>query len=244
MRTHFRELAAAIFLYALITPQNAWAQSPAPREPWVHVELGAGNYGLNHPEAARDPNLKGGSPDQYRVLEETLDDLVKAHGKSVVFYVNDRDAAAADYAALTLDEYRKRQGYDQVKIKTWVADFLTDDPPLAGSIHLKNPDSDMVSGSALRARVSAIANRSRTGLEITSSYHEALHHLREQYPKLNANFLGDGKPYYYPTGVRSNRSTLILRIPPAEAPQGIVRCAIEAFRKFSRSREPMRLRIY
>lgn len=114
---------------------------------WTHLELGAGNYGLEgHTKISQRKtvlkkleyvsNAKNYIDDlpevdpekydpyhQYAVLFWTLDELVKKKGKKGVFHVNDLYAEYAHYTVQELEKYAKHKGYEQVIIAELSGDY-------------------------------------------------------------------------------------------------------------------------
>lgn len=114
---------------------------------WTHLELGAGNYGLDgHTKVSQRKtvlkkfeyvsNAKNYIDDlpevdtekydpnhQYAVLFWTLDELVKRKGQEGVFHVNDLYAEYADYTTQELKKYAKQKGYHKVIITALFGDY-------------------------------------------------------------------------------------------------------------------------
>ncbi|MFN7038820.1 MAG: hypothetical protein ACK4OM_04555 [Alphaproteobacteria bacterium] len=114
---------------------------------WTHIELGAGNYGLDghtkisqnmtvlmelkfvsdipnfidslqeHPENNYDPTY------QYAVLFNTLDQLVYRNGARGIFHVNDLYNEYSEYAAEQLKQYASFKGYDEIIIEAVPGDY-------------------------------------------------------------------------------------------------------------------------
>lgn len=130
---------------------------------WLHLELGAGNYGqtgitnnkniftnfedvskyLNQSVMATDPEK------QYALLFWTLDVLVNRYGKNGVFHINDLYLIDALYAAKHLKDYAKKNAYDSLIIEVIPGDYSKIDSILTlqkfgkakySSVHLKNPE--------------------------------------------------------------------------------------------------------
>lgn len=133
---------------------------------WVHLELGAGNYGQDgHTKASQamtvlmkfkevtsarnyiDDLEEVGRGDykpeeQYRVLFWTLDELVRRYGEVGTFYVNDLYEEYATFATQKLVEYAKSKGYDSIVIEAMPGDYEQMDCNNVkySTVHLKNPD--------------------------------------------------------------------------------------------------------
>ncbi|MFN4175161.1 MAG: hypothetical protein ACK4HV_08680, partial [Parachlamydiaceae bacterium] len=134
---------------------------------WAHLELGAGNYGLegyskasqkeviHRIEATKKPTYVDRLPEkgfgnydpyeQYAVLFWTLDQLVKRYGDKGLFHVNDIRQDYANEAAKQLKVYALKQGYVDIKINPIAMDYMHFDPnitlgKLYDTVHLKNPE--------------------------------------------------------------------------------------------------------
>jgi hypothetical protein len=121
---------------------------------WAHLELGAGNYGLEgHTKVSQRMTVLAGlsyvsskpnyvdnlqerdqveyNPQaQYFVLFRTLDKLVKLHGPRGIFHVNDLFPQYADYAATRLAEYAQSKGYKHITIEPVSGDYTQLSPRL------------------------------------------------------------------------------------------------------------------
>jgi hypothetical protein len=119
---------------------------------WAHIELGAGNYGLDGhtkksqamtvlmdlsyvsnatnyidelPESDQelyDPNL------QYAVLFDTLEQLIFKKGPHGIFHVNDLYTEYANYAAEKLKEYVSAKGYEDIIVEAIPGDYTKISP--------------------------------------------------------------------------------------------------------------------
>lgn len=107
---------------------------------WTHLELGAGNYGPDgHTQQSQRKTVlmrlkllsdaknyidelelqgKGDykAEDQYRILFNTLDQLVERQGSSGIFHVNDLYPEYALFATEKLKKYAEEKGYRSVII--------------------------------------------------------------------------------------------------------------------------------
>ncbi len=116
-------------------------------EGWTHLELAAGNYGMDgHTRASQEKTIlmkipdvfdvetyfadledsgRGFYPpeDQYGVLFQTLDELVHRFGNIGVFHVNDLYEDYAKLATERLQEYAKIKGYRSVVIEAVPGDY-------------------------------------------------------------------------------------------------------------------------
>lgn len=135
---------------------------------YVHLELGAGNYGqeghtrkalfmtysannvgIPSPRTFFEGITENASmavlplkPEiQYRLLFLTLDELVKRNpGEQIVFHVNDLVVEWADYASERLREYAGRKGYDVIVETVPGNYFQLGTTNVYDSVHLKNPE--------------------------------------------------------------------------------------------------------
>ncbi len=114
---------------------------------WTHIELGAGNYGLEgHTKISQTktvlmdlkfvsdlPNYVDSLPmynkkpynayHQFAVLFDTLDQLVLKKGDHGIFHVNDIFQEYAEHAADQLRQYAESKKYNQVVIEVVVGDY-------------------------------------------------------------------------------------------------------------------------
>jgi hypothetical protein len=114
---------------------------------WTHIELGAGNYGLDgHTKKSQAltvlmdlsyvsaaPNYIDELPEydpnpydpnhQYAILFETLDQLILKKGPYGIFHVNDLYSEYADYAAEKLKEYVSSKGYEDIIVEAIPGDY-------------------------------------------------------------------------------------------------------------------------
>jgi hypothetical protein len=121
---------------------------------WSHIELGAGNYGLDgHTKTSQymtilmefkyvsdrykelidslpesNPNPDYDPYHQYAVLFDTLDQLVDKYGPKGIFHINDLFQEYCDYAALQLREYAKIKGYKDIIIEVIPGDYTQINP--------------------------------------------------------------------------------------------------------------------
>jgi hypothetical protein len=114
------------------------------KEPWVHLELGAANYGENGYSKRH-----GGHDSQFLPLYHTIDELIQTHGPNTpgIFYVNDFYEDACKYSCGRLRDYISKT-YPETKIQlaSIVKDYFEIDiladcgVEKVDSIHLKNPE--------------------------------------------------------------------------------------------------------
>ncbi len=131
--------------------------------PWVHIELGAGNYGPKGGEG-----VKAG-PDQYLNLYRALESMIRTKGESGVIYINDYDRTAADFAASQLRNYCKKHNYSEIEVRVLVGDYTTLALPQADTIHLRYPEPSLFSDPVKMSPVlQRIANHAKQGLEVTT----------------------------------------------------------------------------
>jgi hypothetical protein len=135
-------------LFLLVTSLSSFAFGEAAIfNGWTHLELGAGNYGLDgHTKTSQamtvlmkiedvsneknyiDDLEEFGRGDykpeeQYGVLFWTLDELVKRYGDVGVFHINDLYDEYAFFATQRLMEYAVSKGYDSVIIEAIPGDY-------------------------------------------------------------------------------------------------------------------------
>ncbi len=126
---------------------------------WLHLELGAGNYGeKGDPQDHRttrpfDPFV------QYRVLFNTVDQLIERYGPSGIIVLNDSNIHSLRYAAEQLRLYNEIRGYDRIEIDTIRGNYFNLNPKnllesysrkTFDTIHLKNPDQNFFGVTARR----------------------------------------------------------------------------------------------
>lgn len=131
-------------------------------EEWVHLELGAGNYGrdghtqtsqaktvvLKLKEITSEPNYideleETGSGDylpeeQYEILFWTLDQMIQRYGEKGIFHVNDLYEDYAEYATEKLANYAASMGYHSVTIESIPGDYASLDPSRTLAKHGKH----------------------------------------------------------------------------------------------------------
>lgn len=129
---------------------------------WTHLELGAGNYGLDgHTKASQQKTVLQKISDvsseknyideleevgsgiynpeqQYAVLFWTLDELVLRYGEHGLFHVNDLYEEYASWAAEKLTEYAKKRGYFHVTVEVVAGDYQKIDPTSTLRRYAKN----------------------------------------------------------------------------------------------------------
>ncbi len=144
---HF--LSRFIFFFFVLFSLNA---SDFAFSGWTHLELGAGNYGLDgHTKTSQRKTVLQKIPnvspetnyidhleemgsgaynpeEQYAVLFWTLDELVLRYGERGLFHVNDLYEEYASFAAEKLTEYAKNRGYSQITIEVVAGDYQKIDP--------------------------------------------------------------------------------------------------------------------
>lgn len=159
---------------------------------WIHLELGAGNYGKTGGHNKRNMEQKFDPNIQYKVLFETLDQLIERYGPAGVFQINDIEQAYMEYAVHKLQEYAEIQGYDRLVIEGCPGDYFTINfmPYLNkygrykyDSLHLKNPEGTIYRGhkknaaafvknrQEARDKLQKVANYSKEGLYFFTLYH-------------------------------------------------------------------------
>jgi len=133
---------------------------------WIHLELGAGNYGPDgHTKASQKKTVlkkvsyvsekdnyineleERGRVDylpeeQYGILFWTLDQLVERYGEKGIFHVNDLYEEYALFGVEKIQEYALSQGYLEVLIEPVVGDYQNIDARATLSKHgVKKYDS-------------------------------------------------------------------------------------------------------
>jgi len=124
---------------------------------------------------------------QFRVLFQTLEQLIATKGPLIIFHVNDLFADYSSFAADALRGYALNQGYDQVIIESIPGDYIKFDKsasllPYAkfayDSVHLKNTEvsfyhygmdgttmlADQNSRAKAREKLQILANLCHDGL--------------------------------------------------------------------------------
>jgi hypothetical protein len=221
--------------------------------PWSHIELGGGNYGADgHTRKSQlmtvgaqlrvtnQSNYIDDLPqedpfcyvpgNQYRVLFDTLDELVKQHGSDDgVFHVNDLFAEYADYAVEKLKRYAVEKGYNRLVIESIHGDYTRIDPKETlkayhlqryDTAHLKNFEvsffmavmdgeqfiSTPESRSNGRKGLQRLANLAVHGLELIVVYHPNFIPLEEKQLMEGHIFYQPTNatlmPYFFPEGVK------------------------------------------
>jgi len=178
---------------------------------WRHLELGAGNYGadghtkisqqmtvLQKLKATSARNYVDDLPEkdslpydpevQYRILFDTLDNLVARFGDNGIFHVNDLYEEYATFAAAKLTDYAHKRGYKRVLIDVIPGDYENIDPSLTlgkhgkalyDTVHLKNPEVsfyyDVMDGNDLSSSSESRANARRVLQKLAQLSHEGLY---------------------------------------------------------------------
>lgn len=153
---NFKKISLYCFFLIIMPLLSGCVFSPQ-KEPssfsgWTHLELAAGNYGLDgHTKISQrktvlmkiqyvtnaknyiddlpevDPE-KYDPSHQYAILFWTLDELVKRKGEQGVFHVNDLYAEYAEYATQELKKYAKQKGYNHIIISSLSCDYADINP--------------------------------------------------------------------------------------------------------------------
>jgi hypothetical protein len=119
---------------------------------WTHLELGAGNYGLdgysqlsqkktvfkklktvstakNYLDELPEKGNGDYKPEnQYGILFETLDEMVARHGPVGIFHVNDLYEEYATFATDKLKKYAQDKGYTSVIVESIPGDYQKINP--------------------------------------------------------------------------------------------------------------------
>lgn len=233
--------------------------------PWFHIELGGGNYGEEgHTQTSQSktvlkkldvtcaPNYIDELnliddycyvPDyQYRVLFDTLDELIQRHGPNGVFHINDLVPEYAFFAVERLREYAQEKGYTQIIVEAVPGDYANIDPrqtlsrygaDLYNTAHLKNPEVSFfhhsMDGDALhhssssiyeaRACLQKLADLAHEGLQFTVilnpnfvPYEEVLAMFQQGFYEAST---AKAYPYIWPEGDKSINPMFmhVVRIP-------------------------------
>lgn len=141
---------------------------------WVHLELGAANYG---PPNKRN---KTNSKDQLYLLFWTAEQLVEKFGPKGVICVNDLEFDITQWAVDELDKFLTENAYHQIETRNFSGDYTKLDftsfireygKELFDSIHLKNPEANFFGKSftkqsrqSTRKMLKQIANQGTEGL--------------------------------------------------------------------------------
>lgn len=182
------KIVKKLWIAAVLIPLLFFWFSTKTFDGWTHLELGAGNYGPDgHTQCSQqmtvlmklktvskvknyidELEVKGKGDykpeDQYRVLFQTLDQLVDRHGPKGVFHVNDLYEEYASFAVDKLKKYAEQKGYSSVIIDSVPGDYqnINSRKTLSkygrkkyDSLHLKNPEISLyyeeMDGDTLRA---------------------------------------------------------------------------------------------
>ncbi len=152
-KMNYLHRAVCLFLLTVFSfPHALFSHEENVFNGWIHLELGAGNYGsrkahiktslsktalieigdvsdAKHYVNALDEMPQGGyiPQEQYGVLFWTLDQLVERYGEAGVFHVNDIQKGDAFFATEKLMEYATEKGYDSVIIEAVPGDYRSTD---------------------------------------------------------------------------------------------------------------------
>lgn len=145
--TYPRRLTYVMLLFIISLSTLTFGLEEAIYNGWAHLELGAGNYGLDgHTKTSQamtvlmkikdvsdeknyiDDLEEVGRGDykaeeQYGVLFWTLDELVRRYGDVGIFHVNDLYDEYAIFATQKLMDYAISKGYDSIIIETVPGDY-------------------------------------------------------------------------------------------------------------------------
>lgn len=166
-----------------------------PHLKWTHIELGAANYAE---DPGRDPSYRRKNEchkDQYKLLFDTIDELIQKKGKEGIFYVNDLREKDVGFTIYQLEQYIMQQCPDaKIELKPLIGNFFYIDLPKVDSIHLKNPEYDFfeaLDDQEKRERLAYFANCSKEGLTFVTYYKRPLlnrlNRLKIGYKICNAN---------------------------------------------------------
>lgn len=168
-----------------------------------HLELGAANYGPD----------QGVSPNRYKVLDETLADLINEYGTQGTIYLNDIDSVGLDMAAGHVEEWLRARGLTHIEVKLLPGDYTRIKLPQVKSLHLSNPGNDQIPtpekseqrNQELVEAFERIAAHSETGMRISSFYYWPHHNYISVLMSLvkDSVFIATGEKgymYYTPDG--------------------------------------------
>jgi hypothetical protein len=183
---------------------------PAPAQ-ISHLEVGAANYDVSD----------GSSPNRFKILELTAEDLIREYGPSGKIILNDGFPEALNMAANHLRTWLARQGYRDIEVETLLADYNAMEPPPVKTANLSNPGSDQLpvfeeqpmNEYIVRGLVN-LARGSASGLKITSYYvngnfdfvGEIRRYLGADMELLKIN--DNGYPYFHPAGLDLSKMDL------------------------------------
>lgn len=233
--------------------------------PWFHIELGGGNYGeeghtqtsqsktvLKKLEVTCAPNYVDDlnliddycyvPAYQYRVLFDTLEELIQHHGPEGVFHINDLVPEYTFFAVERLREYAQEKGYTQIIVEAVPGDYANINPrqtlsaygaSLYDTAHLKNPEvsffhhsmdgdnfhfSDQSIAQA-RSLLQDLADLAKDGLQLTVILHPNFVPYKEQIAMLQGDFYealqAKVHSYVWPEGDQAipDFMTHVVRIP-------------------------------
>lgn len=152
---------------------------------WSHIELGAANYGAN-PGADEQylPRTWAPGKNQYSVLFNTLDKLVREKGKTGVFFLNDLQMNDIDHAMGQLKKHIQQNHPDSdIKLLPLPGDYFKIKLPFTDSIHLKNPEYyffTTLDKKDNQNRLQYFAERSQQGLTLTTYFKRPFLHRLER----------------------------------------------------------------
>ena len=191
-----RQISLLIFCLLIWAPDSVWAHI-------AHLELGAANYGDEY----------GTSENQLKVLEDTFTDLITAYGPRGVIYINDIDPRGVDLTVKHMNKWLAEKGISEIQLIALPGDYNKILIPDVTSAHLSNPGRDQLP-SALATRTSnkntvshleRIASHSKTGLKITTYFHNGPKNPINLLQKYSSNFViefveDSGYEYFTPEG--------------------------------------------
>jgi hypothetical protein len=166
-----------------------------------HLELGVANY----------QPIPGANKNRYRVLEQTLADLIEEYGSAGTIYLNDIDYKGLEDAARHAKNWLLDSGYSEIKIISLPGDYTEINLPQVKTAHLKNPGYTQLGigpkhgpfAAYIIQRLEKIARLSESGLMIVSYYYQTNAPYIYNIPKYiqNSVFVETDRisPYYYYT---------------------------------------------
>ncbi|MBI3237113.1 MAG: hypothetical protein HYZ48_05395 [Chlamydiales bacterium] len=267
-----RRLTCVLLAFVISFSNCIFASENGVFNGWTHLELGAGNYGPDgHTKASQSMTVllkiedisdaknyideleevgRGDykPEDQYGILFETLDELVRRYGEIGVFHVNDLYEEYAIFATQKLIEYAMKKGYDSIIIESVPGDYQLIDSERTlspygkvkySSAHLKNPEAsfyhDRMDGEHFFASEKScektrfilknLASLSENGLYLFILYHNNFIPLEERTEFMEKGIFyhptndWDSVPYIFPEGcVVDKEMGKVFHIKPAKAP--------------------------
>lgn len=143
---------------------------------WVHLELGAANYGLKGTFKLDNLDARGGHEKQFQPLYQTIDELINKQGPNGTIFLNDIDEKDCQYTCQRLRDYiTKTYPASAIQVKYIVKDYQLINIPhdlertQIESIHLKNPGNNQIEDDLLSPDwMKKMLDYSKTGFTIVT----------------------------------------------------------------------------